>query len=90
MQWIIYTVQIMTAHGPDYFTIDAPSNIYADVYHETLSTYGKGYIDGATALHYRQPMHASIKLMPGDSETRRAYVIGYKEGYSRRNTAQGF
>lgn len=64
------------------FTIEAPDHIYTDVSgYSKLSTYGKGYIDGATDSHFGYESHPSIKLTSTDSMTRRAYVIGYVDGY---------
>jgi hypothetical protein len=86
-EWITHTIR-PNPLTTDEFTIDAPINIYTHsprlTATPTLSVYGKGYVDGATARHYRMPMHPSIKLSSSDSDSRRAYVIGYTDGYNSK------
>jgi hypothetical protein len=59
--------------------VDLPVNCF---YKENLSTYGRGYVDGMLDAFNHLPVHASIKRTQNDSDTRRAYVAGYQDGYS--------
>lgn len=77
--WITHTIYVDDPNV-QYFTIDAPPNIYCGPDNK-LSVYGQGFIDGATDLHYTRPMHKSIQRTNNDSDTRRAYVSGYLDAY---------
>lgn len=80
-----YAVRFNTDTGSDYYTIDMPEQtcFYHDfnTHEDKLTTYGKGYVDGAAYAHFNYLPHPSVKLTSTDSDTRRAYVLGYREGY---------
>lgn len=69
----------------DAIEITAPENLFYTDF-ETgalkLSTYGKGYQDGATDAYFLYEKHPSIKIDSNVSNTRRAYVTGYIDGYT--------
>jgi hypothetical protein len=46
-----------------------------------LSVIGRGYADGFAQAKLKLEKNPTVLTVPGDSDTRRAYVFGYHEGY---------
>lgn len=86
MQWQIVldplTKIVAEVKLPDTAWFSTKDDSLSPLFNVQLSTYGNGYVDGARDMLCGRPYHESIVYWPQDSVTRRAYVLGYGEGYA--------